>query len=887
MSCCPVFKEDAAGLRSKEIDSYLASQNIIYRRIHRLLLLGAGESGKSTLVKQMKILHKDGFCDEERLQMVSYIRSNICEAVITILKAMKTIDPGVDLRERENYHRAKWILQYATCSDFSYPDEFYTHVKHLWADEGFQLCFQRSNEYQLIDSAQYFFERIDEIRNQSYLPNDQDILRCRVMTTEITETRFQVGKSGEKVHFHMFDVGGQRDQRRKWIQCFNDVTAIIFVVACSSYDIALREDKTRNRLKESMELFSLVWNNRFLCNVAIILFLNKQDLLNDKIMAGKSKLEDYYPEYIRYKTPEKTVRDSPDEVMRAKVAVKNDARKGYSCQNSGILLGHTILIDIDLFPGCVFNALTGDQREAVWKHTQQGIDFVDKCANFIKERARIEQDYSKSLRKLVKQYQFKKKEEDDLSYSYLKAFKGLLKEVEDYAGQHERISETLLDTIFKEMHGLVSDSKSDRKKHISELNDIKAKLDGEYKQMQNAKKEYEKASQESDIAVKQFETASNSMDLTKAQILKYSNISKDKGQIAERAKSEYLAALEAFNNAQTLFYDADLPRIIDDKMQSAEENRIDKLQNFFRQFTESQRVIIPIINKCLEGMDTAADVCDPKKDSLTLIDIYKTGNPVPVEIPFEESGKSQQGQLQRSPKPTRIKTVHEKKSRLFTSREKKNVLNQEEYANDFSELPPEQRRKKFHKKIKELEEQASQLTKARDGMMKISDTVQQFGGDRQTIQSQLENNAKDVDRVNALLHQYRCYLASVEQTAAPAQPVKLSNSASSASVSSAHSNEQANGSGPPMNDAQSNSNDGQAAPPPAPPPPSTVTPQADEFDEPKCSVIYDFQAGSEGELTVSAGEELVVVEDDDGGGWTLVARGSEEGYVPTTYLQKL
>lgn len=61
----------------------------------------------------------------------------------------------------------------------------------------------------------------------------------------------------------MFDVGGQRDERRKWIQCFNDVTAIIFVTACSSYNMVLREDPTQNRLRESLDLFKSIWNNRF------------------------------------------------------------------------------------------------------------------------------------------------------------------------------------------------------------------------------------------------------------------------------------------------------------------------------------------------------------------------------------------------------------------------------------------------------------------------------------------------------------------------------------------------------------------------------------------------------------------------------------------------
>lgn len=60
----------------------------------------------------------------------------------------------------------------------------------------------------------------------------------------------------------MFDVGGQRDERRKWIQCFNDVTAIIFVTACSGYNLVLREDASQNRLRESLDLFRSIWNNR-------------------------------------------------------------------------------------------------------------------------------------------------------------------------------------------------------------------------------------------------------------------------------------------------------------------------------------------------------------------------------------------------------------------------------------------------------------------------------------------------------------------------------------------------------------------------------------------------------------------------------------------------
>ena len=98
----------------------------------------------------------------------------------------------------------------------------------------------------------------------------------------------------------MFDVGGQRDQRRKWIQCFNDVTATIFVVASSSYNMVLREDTSQNRLKEALELFKNVWDNRWLKTISCILFLNKQDILYEKIIANREgqRLENYFPESI-------------------------------------------------------------------------------------------------------------------------------------------------------------------------------------------------------------------------------------------------------------------------------------------------------------------------------------------------------------------------------------------------------------------------------------------------------------------------------------------------------------------------------------------------------------------------------------------------------------
>ncbi|XP_025115362.1 guanine nucleotide-binding protein G(s) subunit alpha [Pomacea canaliculata] len=307
---------------NKRIEKQLQKDKQLYRATHRLLLLGAGESGKSTIVKQMRILHVNGFGAEERKQKIEDIKRNVRDAILTITGAMSTINPPVALEKPDNQFRVDYIQDVASQADFDYPPEFYEHTEVLWQDKGVQQCFERSNEYQLIDCAQYFLDRVHIVKQPDYTPTEQDILRCRVLTSGIFETKFTV----DKVNFHMFDVGGQRDERRKWIQCFNDVTAIIFVTACSGYNLVLREDPSQNRLRESLDLFRSIWNNRWLRTISVILFLNKQDLLAEKVKAGKSKIEEYFPDFTRYQVPPDATAEPGDdpEVVRAKYFIRDE-----------------------------------------------------------------------------------------------------------------------------------------------------------------------------------------------------------------------------------------------------------------------------------------------------------------------------------------------------------------------------------------------------------------------------------------------------------------------------------------------------------------------------------------------------------------------------------
>ncbi|KAJ8262458.1 hypothetical protein GJAV_G00166710 [Gymnothorax javanicus] len=282
--------DKSAMVRSKMIDKNLRDDGEKAAREVKLLLLGAGESGKSTIVKQMKIIHEAGYSQEECQQYAAVVYSNIIQSVIAIVRAMGRL--SIDFTDPARADDARQLFVLAGSADEGFMTaELAGVIKRLWNDAGVQACFARSREYQLNDSASYYLNDLDRISQPNYVPNQQDVLRSRVKTTGIVETHFTF----KDLHFKMFDVGGQRSERKKWIHCFEGVTAIIFCVALSDYDLVLAEDEEMNRMHESMKLFDSICNNKWFTDTSIILFLNKKDLFEEKVK--KSSLTICFPEY--------------------------------------------------------------------------------------------------------------------------------------------------------------------------------------------------------------------------------------------------------------------------------------------------------------------------------------------------------------------------------------------------------------------------------------------------------------------------------------------------------------------------------------------------------------------------------------------------------------
>eukprot|EP00052_Salpingoeca_macrocollata_P033999 m.10188 g.10188 ORF g.10188 m.10188 type:complete len:358 (+) comp5818_c0_seq1:69-1142(+) len=291
MGICLSAEQKEEIQRNAAIDSQIEEERRERERTVKLLLLGAGESGKSTLVKQMKIIHGDGYTPEELRSYKPTVCDNLVHSMRAVLEAMGALH--IDLGDQSNRKHVKAILSYCglTPSNDGLSSDTAAAIKALWQDSGVQECFRRSNEYQLNDSAEYYFTSIDRIAQPNYVPNQQDVLRARVRTTGIIETTFRLGD----LIYRMFDVGGQRSERRKWIQCFDDVTAVIFVAALSGYDMVLCEDDQTNRITESLHLFDAICNNKFFVDTAMILFLNKTDLFGQKIT--RVPLNKYFPDY--------------------------------------------------------------------------------------------------------------------------------------------------------------------------------------------------------------------------------------------------------------------------------------------------------------------------------------------------------------------------------------------------------------------------------------------------------------------------------------------------------------------------------------------------------------------------------------------------------------
>ncbi|XP_054270179.1 formin-binding protein 1-like isoform X3 [Macrosteles quadrilineatus] len=574
-----------------------------------------------------------------------------------------------------------------------------------------------------------------------------------------------------------------------------------------------------------------------------------------------------------------------------------------------------------------------DQYENLSLHTQKGIDFLEKYGHFIRDRCDIEKEYAARLRKLVKTYTPKKKDEEDYQYTGCKAFKSMMNEVNDMAGQHEVIAENLQTDVIREVTILVKDMKEERKKHLQEGARMMTSLNNQIMTLERSRKNYEKAFKEAERAIENFQKADADYNLSRAEVEKQRMNMTLKSQLCEENKNEYANQLQRTNDLQNQHYHIHMPEVFR-QLQELDEKRIKNIKNFMIHSVDVERKVFPIINQCLDGIVTAANQINEKDDTLMVIERYKSGYQPPADFPFEDLSRTDS-----TPTPTpaimRTEAVTvkgtmtagkiKKRVGLFSlfGSNKNNLSSYGDNKEDFSDLPPNQRKKRLQMKIEEILAKIQQETAARDGLMKMKGVYESNPsmGDPMTIEGQLNASSHNLEKLRQELQKYQGYLEEVEGGGgSPAnrrhnnstnnvntnglqrlhrnsggsggEEESLSRSASDSSVANHNHKQSAPGTPLPQHGCSDSPESGLGTSHTSLPG-SDDAPQTEYYDMEllpplgTCRALYPFEATSEGSIPMSDGEELLIIEVDQGDGWTRVRRMNdlEEGFVPTSYIE--
>eukprot|EP01083_Nonionella_stella_P008025 23106_1 len=293
-TCCSVNPE-----ANEEIETYMLAHKETNKSTRKLLLLGCGSSGKSTLFKQLKcIFHPWGLESTEFAESTHAIRQNCVHSILKLLKKSQELyesDPKKYAKCLVNLEDDKKLVR-SIERILAYRHDTFEHMEHanwneieqlgktieyLWHDvDGIRVTFnQRGDKFSFVDNMEYYFTKSKLIFAEEFYPSYEDVLKCRIRTTGMTEITYEI----KDTFLNIYDVGGQRNERKKWIHCFEHVTAVLYVAALSHFDAVCFEDETQNSMHESITLFCEICNSKWFKRTPFILFLNKSDLFEEKL----------------------------------------------------------------------------------------------------------------------------------------------------------------------------------------------------------------------------------------------------------------------------------------------------------------------------------------------------------------------------------------------------------------------------------------------------------------------------------------------------------------------------------------------------------------------------------------------------------------------------
>ncbi|XP_029938518.1 formin-binding protein 1-like isoform X2 [Salarias fasciatus] len=592
-----------------------------------------------------------------------------------------------------------------------------------------------------------------------------------------------------------------------------------------------------------------------------------------------------------------------------------------------------------------------DQFDNLDKHTQWGIDFLERYAKFVKERLDIEQNYAKQLRSLAKKYCPKRSKDEEPRFTSCLSFYSILNELNDYAGQREVVAEEMAHRVYGELLRYSQDLKAERKHHLQEGRKAQQYLDQCWKQMDSSKKKFERECREAEKSQATYERLDNDINATKSEVEKAKGQFYLRTHMADESKNEYAAQLQNFNAEQWKHFNNAIPHIFTN-LQDMDQRRTVKLGESYRSFAEAERRVIPIISKCLEGMVSAAKSVDDRRDSSIVIESFKSGFDPPSDFPFEDFSQNlnrtgSDGTISSTPKgerdrdgapgprldPKHLTGRTKNKLWLFGKKPKSPAHSpppppssashlfysprfspdlMSHYLSeikttvpripqnlralrrgapsleDFSHLPPEQRRKRLLHRVDELQRELQKETDQRDALNKMKDVYEKNPqmGDPSSLQPRISETICNMEKLRSEIHRNETWLSEVEGK-------QSSRGDRRHSADNHHPAPQGRES--PEGSYTDDPGQEQRAPPPQRRPAAGPAPDEfdDEFDEDDplpvighCKALYSFDGQNDGTLAMAEDEVLYIIEEDKGDGWTRARKQSgEEGYVPTSYVE--
>jgi len=294
-----VFSSKNGKSKLKDIDYQMSESEKREKRTLRLLLLGPGDSGKSTIVKIMKMIHNA--LDQQELHLAS---GQIQQAVVTYMRVLcfqcrklaEQADEKTDVRD-DNEPLRRQIL--ALRAPYKLNHELASKISKLWADPAIKKTLELRSKFQIHDNVAYFLDQVADIAHPKYSPSFEDYIRFRSRSTGFVTEKLtsEIEKFGQ-YYLEFTHVGGQRSERKKWMRIMVDqIDAVLYVVALSEYDLSCFEDDKTNRMHEALKLFEQLVGTNFFEGKSVIILLNKYDLFKEKIATVPITVAfDDYPE---------------------------------------------------------------------------------------------------------------------------------------------------------------------------------------------------------------------------------------------------------------------------------------------------------------------------------------------------------------------------------------------------------------------------------------------------------------------------------------------------------------------------------------------------------------------------------------------------------------